>query len=89
MQDFDTRAYRLLEAVYDLSGGNPVQPVGGDKAAEKAGIPFTTEGYDPLVHHLTKNELVDFMGTVGTNLLRITPEGIRFIEQNEPPTFMA
>jgi hypothetical protein len=88
--DFDYKAFRLLKAIYDLAGGSPGVPVGGADAAQKAGIDYSWEEYNPLVAHLEAREWVDSMGIVGGGvMLRITPEGVREVEEGGPPMYSA
>jgi hypothetical protein len=84
--DFDYKAFRLLRAFYDLAEGNPEPTVRGIDAAHKAGIDYSSQEYTPLVRHLKDMGWVDSMGIVGNGVLRITPAGVREVEEAGGPS---
>ncbi len=86
--DFETRTWRLLEAFYELSNGNPGQMVGGDNAAEQTNIPYTIEHFDPVARHLRDAGLIREQG-VGLYAFNITPAGIRVVNEGRGPSVMA
>ncbi len=77
----EEQAYRLLRAVYDLAEGNPEQWVAGAGAAERAGIPFTTQDYDPSFRYLKQSGLITTDTLVHNEVCKLTPKGIRVMEQ--------
>jgi hypothetical protein len=86
--DFDARAWRLLEAIYDLAGGNPGTMVSGQEAAERANIPHTTEDYDPVARHLRDYQLIIVQGTY-LEVITITPAGVSAVKGERGPIFEA
>lgn len=81
---FDEKAILLLEAINDLAGDNPGTIVFTDHAAQKAGI-TTVEELDPIVKYLKDERLVDNMKIVHNTHLKITPAGIRLVQQRKGP----
>ena len=77
----EERAYKLLGAIYDLAEGNPRQWVAGAEAAERAGIPFTMQDYDPLFRYLKQLGLVTTGNLVYNEVCKLTPKGVRVMEQ--------
>ena len=77
----EERAYKLLGAIYDLAEGNPEQWVAGAEAAERAGIPFTMQDYDPLFRYLKQLGLVTTGNLVYNEVCKLTPKGVRVMEQ--------
>jgi hypothetical protein len=77
----EAQAYKLLEAIYDLAEGNPGQWVAGAEAAERAGIPFTMQDYDPLFRYLKQSGLVTTGNLVYNEVCKLTPKGVRVMEQ--------
>jgi hypothetical protein len=77
----EEQAYKLLEAIYDLAEGNPGQWVAGAEAAERAGIPFTRQDYDPLFRYLKQSGLVTTDDLVYNEVCKLTPKGVRVMEQ--------
>jgi hypothetical protein len=86
--DFEARTWRLLEAFYELSNGNPGEMVRSDEAAERANIPHTTEDFNPVAMHLRDSGLVREQGK-GLLVFTITPAGVHAVNENRPPTMMA
>ena len=72
----------LLEAIYDLAQGSPDRLVASGKAAEKASIPHTIEDFNPVARDLRDSGLIEEPGTVGLDVFRITPAGIRAVERD-------
>lgn len=91
-QSMEQQAQHLLTAIYDLAEGNPRQWVAGSEAAERAGIPFTMQDYDPLFRYLRQTGLITTDNLVHNEVCRLTPKGIRMVEQMEssmiPPDSM-
>ena len=77
----EEQAYKLLEAIYDLAEGNTEQWVAGAEAAKRAGIPFTTQDYDPLFRCLKQSGLIATDNLVYNEFCKLTPKGIRIMEQ--------
>ena len=77
----EERAYQLFEAIYDLAEGNPEQWVAGPEAAERAGIPFTPQDYDPLFRYLKHSGLITTDNLVHNDVCKLTPKGARLMEQ--------
>jgi hypothetical protein len=86
--DFDARAWRLLEAIYDLAGGNPGKMVSGKEAAERANVPHTTEDYDPVATHLRDSGLIRLQD-VHLEVINITPAGVSAVKRERGPAFEA
>jgi hypothetical protein len=86
--DFDERTWRLLEAIYDLAGGNPGKMVSGREAAERANVPHTTEDYDPVARHLRASGLITVQGTY-LEAINITPAGVSTVKRERGPAFEA
>jgi DNA-binding XRE family transcriptional regulator len=80
--DFDARAWRLLQAIYDLAGGNPGKLVSAKKAAERANIPHTTEDYDPVARHLRDSGQITVQGEY-PEAINITPAGVSTVGREE------
>jgi hypothetical protein len=80
----DERAKReaLLEAIYALAQGRPDKLVASEQAAERADIPHTIEDFNPVARHLKDSGLIEEPGTVGLDVFRITPAGMRAVEQD-------
>ncbi len=74
-EDFDVRAWRLLEAIYDLAGGDPGKVVSAKEAAERANIPHTTEDYDPVARYLRDSGQITVQGEY-LEAMNITPAGV-------------
>jgi hypothetical protein len=81
-QNEKTNREALLEAIYDLAQGSPDRLVASEEAAERAGIPHTFEDFNPVASYLRDSGLIEEPGTVGLDVFRITPAGIRAVEQN-------
>ena len=77
----EEQTYKLLEAIYELAEGNPGQWVAGAEAAKRAGIPFTTQDYDPLFRCLKQSGLITTDNLVYNEFCKLTPKGIRIMEQ--------
>jgi uncharacterized protein YqfA (UPF0365 family) len=85
--DFDVRAWRLLEATYDLAGGNPAKLVSAKEAAERANIPHTTEDYDPVARYLQDSGQITVQGEY-LEAINITPAGVSTMKResgDHPP----
>ena len=80
-QSMEERAHRLLTAIYDLAEGNPEQWIVGAQAAERAGIPFTPQDYDPLFRYLKQSGLITTDNLVHNQVCKLTPKGARVVEQ--------
>ena len=86
--DCEARTWRLLEAIYELSGGNPGKMVDGSKAAEMTNIAHTIVDFNPVAMHQRDSGLVGEHG-VGLYVFNITPAGIRAVNEGRPPAMMA
>jgi hypothetical protein len=80
--DERTKREALLEAIYVLAQGRPDKLVASEQAAERADIPHTIEDFNPVARHLRVSGLIEEPGTVGLDVFRITPAGIRAVEQD-------
>ena len=69
------RAWRLLEAIYDLAGGNPGKLVSAKEAAQRANIPHTNEEYDPVARYLRDSGQITVQGDYPEGI-NITPAGV-------------
>jgi hypothetical protein len=78
----NTKRGALLEAIYDLAHGSPDKLVASGKAAERASIPHTIEDFNPAARDLRDSGLIEEPGTVGLDVFRITPAGIRAVERD-------
>jgi hypothetical protein len=83
----EEQTYQLLRAIYDLAEGNPRQWVTGEEAAERAGIPFTTQDYNPLFRYLRQSGLITTDNLIHNEVRKCTPKGIRVVEQAVAPKF--
>jgi hypothetical protein len=81
----EKHTYQLLRAIYDLAEGNPGQWVAGADAAERADIPVTTRDYDLLFRYLRQSGLITTDNLVHNEICRLTPKGIRVVEQVVAP----
>jgi hypothetical protein len=81
----EKHTYQLLRAIYDLAEGNPGQWVAGADAAERADIPVTTRDYDLLFRYLRQSGLITTDNLVHNEVCRLTPKGIRVVEQVVAP----
>jgi hypothetical protein len=77
----EEQAGQLLRAIYDLAEGNPGQWVAVAEAAERAAIPFTAKDYFPSFQYLKQSELITTDNLVYNEVCKLTPEGIRVMEQ--------
>ena len=85
--DFDARAWRLLEAIYELAGGNSGTLVRGKEAAERANIPHTTEDYAPVARHLRDSGQITVQGEY-PEAINIAPAGVSTVRRergDHPP----
>ena len=76
------RRKALLEAIYDLTQGSPDKLEASEKAAERARIPNTIEDLNPVARDLRDSGLIEEPGTVGLDVFRITPAGVRAVERD-------
>jgi hypothetical protein len=77
--DYNAEAYRLLEAVHDLAGGDPQTAV----LSARTGIPNTYLAFSSPSRYLKELGLIRTTGTTGHGLVGmflITPTGIRLVE---------
>jgi hypothetical protein len=81
----EEQAYRLFEAIYELAEGNPEQWVAGPEAAERAGIPFTPQNYDPLFRYLKQSGLITTENLVHNQVCKLTLKGVRVMERVANP----
>jgi hypothetical protein len=77
----EQQAQQLLKAIYDLAEGSPGQWVAVAEAAERADMPFTAKDYYPSFQYLKQSGLVTTDNLVHNEVCRLTPKGIRKIEQ--------
>jgi hypothetical protein len=77
----EEQASQLLRAIYDLAEGNNGQWVAVAEAAEKASIPFTVTDYYPSFQYLKQSGLITTDNLVYNEVCKLTPEGIRVMEQ--------
>jgi hypothetical protein len=77
-----TKRKALLEAIYDLTQSSPDKLVASEKAAERAGIAHTIEDFNPVARDLRDSGLIEEPGTVGLDVFRITPAGVRAVERD-------
>jgi hypothetical protein len=82
----EEQASHLLRAIYDLAEGNHGQWVAVAEAAEKAGIPFTATDYYPSFQYLKQSGLITTDNLVYNEVCKLTPRGIRVMEQVVSPT---
>jgi hypothetical protein len=80
-QSMEQQAQQLLRAIYDLAEGSPGQWVAVAEAAERADMPFTAKDYYPSFQYLKQSGLVTTNNLVHNEVCRLTPKGIRKIEQ--------
>jgi hypothetical protein len=77
----EEQAAQLLRAIYDLAEGNPGQWVAVAEAAQRADIHFTAKDYFPSFQFLKQSGLVTTDNLVYNEVCKLTPEGIRVMEQ--------
>ena len=82
--DFESRAWKFLHELYFLAHGNPKSVVVGREVAKKAGIPYTTKDYHLIARRLMDSGLIEECGTIGLEIFRITPLGVRVVNEGEP-----
>jgi hypothetical protein len=81
----EEQTYQLLRAIYDLAEGSPGRWVAGAEAAERAGIPFTTQDYDLLFRYLRQSGLITTDDLIHNEVCKLTPKGVRVVEQVVAP----
>jgi hypothetical protein len=80
---YNARAYRLLEAIHDLAGGDPQTAVLSARISARTSIPNTYRAFTSPSGFLKELGLIRTTGTTGTGIVGmflITPAGIRLIE---------
>ena len=89
MEDnFESIAWKFLHELYSLAHGNPKSVVVGREAAKRAGIPYNTKDYHLLVGRLRDSGLIEECGTIGLQIFRITPLGVRVVNEGELLLFL-
>ena len=86
--DFESRAWNFLHELYSLAHGNPKSVVVGREAAKRASIPYTTKDYHLITRRLMDSGLIEECGTIGLEIFRITPLGVRVVNEGEPLLFL-
>ncbi len=84
---YNVQAYRLLEAIYDLSEGDSQTIVASARVAARTNLPHTFREFYPLTRHLRRLGLIQTSSTAGVGivgLFRITPTGLRLVEAIRP-----
>jgi hypothetical protein len=80
---YNAKAYRLLETIHDLAGGDPQTAVLSTRVAARTGIPNTYRAFTSPTRYLKELGLIRTTGTTGTGMVGmflITPTGIRLVE---------
>lgn len=80
---YNAKAYRLLEAIHDLAGGDPQKAVLSARVSARTGIPNTYRAFTSPSTYLKELGLIRTTGTTGTGVVGmflITPTGIRLVE---------
>jgi hypothetical protein len=77
----EEQTYQLLRAIYDLAEGSAGRWVAGAEAAERAGIPITTQDYDLLFRYLRQSGLITTDNLIHNEVCKLTPKGIKVVEQ--------
>jgi hypothetical protein len=78
---FEEKAYTLLEAIYDLAGGDPTTYVDISEAAERAGLANTAGNINPVCRFLKNDEGYIDRIFAGWDVITITPTGIKAVRQ--------
>ncbi len=81
--DYNAKAYRLLEAVHDLAGGDSQTAVVSTRISARTVIPNTYRAFSSPSRYLKGLGLIRTTGTTGTGIVGmflITPTGIRLVE---------
>ena len=81
--DYNAKAYRLLEAVHDLAGGDPQTAVLSARISARTGIPNTYRAFRAPSRYFKELGLIRTTGKTGTGIVGmflITPTGIRLVE---------
>ena len=86
--DFESRAWRFLHELYSLAHGNPKSVVVGREAAKRAGLLYTAKDYYLIARRLMDSGLIEEYGTIGLQIFRITPLGVRVVNEGEPLLFL-
>jgi len=81
----EEQTYQLLRAIYDIAEGNSGRWVAGAEAAQRAGIPFTTQEYDLLFRYLRQSGLITTDNLIHNEDCKLTPKGVRVVEQVVAP----
>ena len=77
------RAYRPLEAIHDLAGGDPQTAVLSARVSARASIPNTYQAFTSPTRYLKELGPIRTTATTGTGfvgMFLITPTGIRLVE---------
>jgi hypothetical protein len=80
---YNAKAYRLLDAIHDLAGGDPQTVVLSARVSARTGIPNTYQAFTSASRYLKGLGLIRTTGTTGTGivgLFLITPTGVRLVE---------
>ncbi len=80
---YNAEAYRLLEAIHDLAGGDPRTAVLSARVSARTGIPNTHRAFSSPSSYLKELGLIQTTGTTGTGIVGmflITRTGIRLVE---------
>jgi hypothetical protein len=83
---YNARAYRLLESIHDLAGGDPRMAVLSARMSARTGIPNTYQAFRTPSRYLKELGLIRTTGTAGTGIVGmflITPTGVRLVESIE------
>ena len=81
--DYNAKAYRLLEAVYDLASGDPQTAVLSTRVSARTGIPNNYRAFSSPSRYLKELGLIRTTGITSTGLVGmflITPTAIRLVE---------
>jgi hypothetical protein len=81
--DYNAKAYRLLEAIHDIAGGDPQTTVLSARVSASSGIPNTYRAFTSPSRYLKDLGLIRTTGTTGTGIIgmfQVTPTGIRLVE---------
>ena len=81
--DYPLQEYRMLEALYELAGGDSRTIVASAKVAARTNLPHTFRDFYPSAKHLKGLGLIETPSVAGVGIVgifRITPTGIRVVE---------
>ena len=78
--DYNARAYRMLETIHALAGGDPQTAALSARVSARTGVPDTYRAFTSPSRYLKELGLIRTTGTGIVGMFLITPTGIRLVE---------